>query len=152
TRSWHTRTSTLMNERWQGPYRKTWSGNMKLSSLEIAQAVQAIRHSVRNQIVPSGYSIDSRTLRPGECFIAIRGKNFDGHQFIPEALGKGASLVIAQSDVLGEVNAAWPVIVVEDTLTALQRLAGHVRRKWGRKVVGITGSTGKTTTKEITSS
>ncbi|PYV90189.1 MAG: UDP-N-acetylmuramoyl-tripeptide--D-alanyl-D-alanine ligase [Acidobacteria bacterium] len=125
---------------------------MKLSSLEIAQAVQAISHSVRNQIVPSGYSIDSRTLRPGECFIAIRGKNFDGHQFIPEALGKGASLVIAQSDVLGEVNAAWPVIVVEDTLSALQRLAGHVRRKWGRKVVGITGSTGKTTTKEITSS
>src|SRR5437867_8264228 len=124
---------------------------MRLSSLEITQAVQAARHSVQDQVVPSGYSIDSRTLQPGECFIAIRGKNFDGHQFIPEALVKGASLVIAQSDMPGGAKAAWPVIFVEDTLIALQRLATYIRRKWGRKVVGITGSTGKTTTKEITS-
>ena len=122
---------------------------MRLSSLEITQAVQAVRHSVQDQVVPSGYSIDSRTLQPGECFIAIRGKNFDGHQFIPEVLSKGASLVIAHSN--DGLDAAWPVIFVEDTLIALQRLATHVRKKWGKKVVGITGSTGKTTTKEITS-
>jgi len=123
---------------------------MNLSPFEIAEAVQANGHSVRNGVVPSGYSIDSRTLQAGECFIAICGKNFDGHQFIPEAFSQGASLAIAQSGARALIEPNLPVILVENTLEALQRLATYARKKWGKKVVAITGSTGKTTTKEIT--
>ena len=125
---------------------------MKMSSLEISQAVKAAQAPTQNGIVPSGYSIDSRTIQSGECFIAIRGPNFDGHQFIPEALRKGASLIVAQAKANAEWSKDAPVLFVEDTLVALQRLANHVRSKWGRKVIAITGSTGKTTTKEIVSS
>ena len=121
---------------------------MKLTGGEIAQAVNAVRHSLVSDVAPSGYSIDSRTLSPGEAFIAIRGKNFDGHRFIPEALRKEASLVIARSDFPFS-DGRVPAIYVEDTLAALQSLARYSRQKWGRKIVGITGSTGKTTTKEI---
>jgi UDP-N-acetylmuramoyl-tripeptide--D-alanyl-D-alanine ligase len=124
---------------------------MKLSSLEISQAVKAVRRQATDGIVPTGYSIDSRTIRSGECFIAIRGPNFDGHQFISEALSKGASLIVAQVERRGTWSTEAPVLFVEDTLVALQQLANHVRRKWGKKVIAITGSIGKTTTKEITS-
>jgi UDP-N-acetylmuramoyl-tripeptide--D-alanyl-D-alanine ligase len=124
---------------------------MKLSSLEISQAVRAIRSQASDGIVPTGYSIDSRTLQSGECFIAIRGRNFDGHQFISEALSGGASLIVAQVEAKGAWSAEAPAIFVEDTLIALQQLANHARRKWGKKVIAITGSIGKTTTKEIAS-
>jgi UDP-N-acetylmuramoyl-tripeptide--D-alanyl-D-alanine ligase len=123
---------------------------MNLSPSEIAEAVQSSSHSARNGTAPSGYSIDSRTLQAGECFIAICGRNFDGHQFIPEAFSRGASLAIAQSGTSAVTGLNRPVILVENTLSALQRLAGYAREKWGKKVVAITGSTGKTTTKEIT--
>ncbi len=125
---------------------------MRMSSLEISQAVDAVQTPTRSAIFPAGYSIDSRTVQSGECFIAIRGPNFDGHQFIPEALGKGASLIVAQAEAKRAWSTAAPVIYVEDTLVALQRLANYARSKWGRKVIAITGSTGKTTTKEIVGS
>jgi UDP-N-acetylmuramoyl-tripeptide--D-alanyl-D-alanine ligase len=124
---------------------------MKLKAEEIAAAVQARRLDANGAIVPSGYSIDSRTLAAGECFIAIQGPNFDGHDFIEAALKQGAALIIAKADTKTSIEAAWPVIRVDDTLAALQRLANFTRRKWGKTVVAITGSTGKTTTKEITS-
>ena len=124
---------------------------MKLSSSEISQAIKARCWQTADEIFPAGYSIDSRTIQPGECFIAIRGRNFDGHQFIAEALTKGASLVVAEVGSKGSWPTEAPVVTVDDTLVALQRLANHVRLKWGKKVVAITGSTGKTTTKEITS-
>jgi UDP-N-acetylmuramoyl-tripeptide--D-alanyl-D-alanine ligase len=123
---------------------------MKLRAEEIATAVQAQRLTAAAGIVPSGYAIDSRTLAPGECFIAIQGPNFDGHEFIGTALERGAALVIARSDTKSLVESHWPVIRVDDTLVALQQLANFARRKWGRTVVAITGSTGKTTTKEMT--
>jgi UDP-N-acetylmuramoyl-tripeptide--D-alanyl-D-alanine ligase len=124
---------------------------MKLSSSEISQAIGAIRQPAHDEIVPVGYSIDSRTIRPGECFIAIRGRNFDGHQFISEALSKGASLLIANTNTGNHWPSHSPILIVENTLLALQRLATHVRAKWGKRLVAITGSTGKTTTKDITS-
>jgi len=124
---------------------------MKLRAEEIATAVQAQRLNAAASIVPSGYSIDSRTLGSGECFIAIRGPNFDGHEFIGAALERGAALVIAHSDTKSLIEPDWPVIRVDDTLVALQQLANFARRKWGKTVVAITGSTGKTTTKEMTS-
>ena len=96
---------------------------------------------------PSGYSIDTRTLRKGDLFFAIVGQNQDGHKFLAEAAAKGAvAAVISQ----GAHGAQLPVIVVKDTLRALQDLAGFVRRKLPAKVVAITGSSGKTTTKEMT--
>lgn len=124
---------------------------MKLSAEEIATAVQAEYRDAAGSIVPSGYSIDSRTLTAGECFVAIQGPNFDGHEFIGAALKQGASLIIARADTKSSIEPGWPVIRVNDTLIALQRLANFTRRKWGKTVVAITGSTGKTTTKEMTS-
>jgi len=123
---------------------------MKLRAEEIANAVQAQRLDAAGSIVPSGYSIDSRTLNPGECFMAIQGPNFDGHEFMGPALERGAALLVARADTKSPIEPDWPVIRVDDTLCALQRLANFTRRKWGKTVVAITGSTGKTTTKEMT--
>lgn len=99
----------------------------------------------------TGYSIDSRTLQPGDLFFAIRGGRFDGHDFLPSAFERGAvAAVIAreQSAGLSDALRARPLLLVDDPLTALQRLAAAVRRHWGKRVIGITGSAGKTTTKE----
>jgi len=104
-------------------------------------------------------SIDTRTLQPGALFIAIKGDNFDGHEFVDEAVRRGAAGMLvsrAPQAVEGGVDeapalAAAPAvtIVVDDTLEALQALGRDVRRRSGARVVAITGSAGKTTTKEI---
>lgn len=99
----------------------------------------------------TGYSIDSRTLQPGDLFFAIRGERFDGHDFVTAAMEKGAAAaVVARNRVADLPDAArkHPLLATDDPLLALQRLAAAVRRHWGRRVVGITGSAGKTTTKE----
>ncbi|MYH31127.1 MAG: UDP-N-acetylmuramoylalanyl-D-glutamate--2,6-diaminopimelate ligase, partial [Acidobacteria bacterium] len=99
-------------------------------------------------------SIDSRRIRPGDVFLAIRGNRLDGHDFIAEAVGRGAAGVIvsdaAAAPVTGARGVAPATIVVEDTTDALQSIARDVRRRSGAKVVAITGSVGKTTTKELT--
>lgn len=98
-----------------------------------------------------GFSIDSRTLEPGELFIAIRGERFDGHAFVRAAFDRGAEGVIVSDEAVAAAAPAGAVaIVVADTVTALQALARHVRRESGAKVTAITGSAGKTTTKETT--
>ena len=92
-------------------------------------------------------SIDSRTLPAGALFVAVKGERFDGHAFVKDALARGASglVVSAPVDRAGDVA----VIEVADTVAALQHLGHVVRRRSGAKVVAITGSAGKTTTKEI---
>lgn len=101
--------------------------------------------------IPSGYSIDSRTLTPGDLFFAIVGPNHDGHRFITEASKKlAAGIVVSNAAALPTAGPDVPAIVVPDTLRALQDLAGFVRRSLPAKVVAITGSNGKTTTKEMT--
>lgn len=95
-------------------------------------------------------SIDSRTIKKGELFIAIKGKNFDGHDFIEDAVKKGASGVVSNRS-LPRVKKV-PVIVTKDTVTALGDMAADHRRKFNIPVVGITGSNGKTTAKEIIAS
>ena len=98
----------------------------------------------------SGFSIDSRTLASGDLFLAIRGERFDGHAFVGAAVERGASgIIISDPPAAAGLPAGTGVILVEDTVTALQSLARHIRRESGAKVTAITGSAGKTTTKEI---
>ena len=99
----------------------------------------------------TGYSIDTRTLAAGDLFFAIRGERFDGHAFVTDALNKGAAGAVVARDqltVLPMEAQAHPLLLVEDPLIALQRLAAAVRRQWGKRVIAVTGSAGKTTTKE----
>src|SRR6201996_5551237 len=99
----------------------------------------------------SGYSIDTRTLQPGDLFFAIRGERFDAHDFVATALERGArAAVVARSKLTDLLPLAHKnsLLIVDDPLTALQTLAAAVRRHWNKRVVGITGSAGKTTTKE----
>jgi len=93
----------------------------------------------------TGASIDSRTLRPGDLFFALRGER-DGHQFVEQALagGAAAAVVAASSGMRGP-----RVLAVEDPEAALQRLGVEARRRWGKRIVCVTGSAGKTTTKEM---
>jgi UDP-N-acetylmuramoyl-tripeptide--D-alanyl-D-alanine ligase len=97
----------------------------------------------------SGYSIDSRTLKPGDLFFALVGPRLDGHDFVNDALARGAAAVVI-SRAAGRYAAAPAVVRVGDTTAALQELGAHVRRARGVKVVGITGSAGKTTAKDLT--
>jgi UDP-N-acetylmuramoyl-tripeptide--D-alanyl-D-alanine ligase len=126
---------------------------MKLPLEQIAEwtsAQLAIPHGVAAGEA-TGYSIDTRTLAPGDLFFAIRGERFDAHDFVADALAKGACAAVIASakarDLLPEGH-AHPLLLVEDPLAALQTLAAAVRRHWGKRVVAVTGSAGKTTTKE----
>ncbi len=100
----------------------------------------------------SGVSIDTRTLHAGDLFFAILGPNQDGHRFIPEALSKGALGAVAQRDYTypGKFPPGRVLLKVEDTHEALKDSAAAVRRSWPGTLVAITGSMGKTTTKEFT--
>jgi UDP-N-acetylmuramoyl-tripeptide--D-alanyl-D-alanine ligase len=95
-------------------------------------------------------SIDSRTLSPGDLFVAIRGARFDGHQFVAGALERGALGALVDAKEARPDRSPSVLIGVDDTTRALQMVARDVRRRSGAKVVAITGSAGKTTTKEIT--
>jgi UDP-N-acetylmuramoyl-tripeptide--D-alanyl-D-alanine ligase len=94
------------------------------------------------------YSIDSRTIAPGELFFAVKGERFDGHDFVAAALEAGAVAAVVRKDHLDRYADPSRLLAVDDTLTALQTLATAVRKLWGKPVVGVTGSAGKTTTKE----
>jgi UDP-N-acetylmuramoyl-tripeptide--D-alanyl-D-alanine ligase len=120
--------------------------------------------------VALGYSIDSRTIKKGELFFAVRGEKFDGHDFLNQAFQKGAIAAIVSKEKFAEISAGvapgalvrggrqsgtpaapqseWVLVPVEDTLLALQLLAQAVRRLWARPLIAVTGSAGKTTTKE----
>lgn len=102
-------------------------------------------------VTARGYSIDSRTLQSGDIFFAIHGERFDGHDFVEAALRVGAVAAViskAQSNRYAADAVRRRLLLVDDPLAALQRLASSVRRQWGKRVIGITGSAGKTTTKE----
>lgn len=126
---------------------------MSLTAGDIAAATggDVIRGNARQPI--EGFSIDTRTLAAGDLFIAIRGERFDGHQFVGDALARGAIGVVVESGTSGAAaagpGAAPVVIAVGDTTLALQQIARDVRRRSAARVVAITGSAGKTTTKEI---
>ncbi len=98
-----------------------------------------------------GYSIDTRSLAPGQLFFAIRGPRFDAHQFVGQALERGAAGVVVEQPFFASAPVEWrpSLLAVPDTHDALQSLAREVRRRWGKRVVAVTGSTGKSTTKEM---
>jgi len=104
---------------------------------------------------PVGYSIDSRTLRPGELHFAIRGENYDGHNFVVDALANRATAAVVSRGFLDSDQGRQidphksALILVDDTLEALQLLAYTVIKRWKGKVIAVTGSLGKTTTKEM---
>jgi UDP-N-acetylmuramoyl-tripeptide--D-alanyl-D-alanine ligase len=93
----------------------------------------------------SGLSIDTRTIARGDIFIALQGENGDGHAFVAEALAKGASGAMVHRPISG----ISPLLQVDDTLAALARLGGFARARFGGELAAITGSVGKTTTKEM---
>src|SRR5690349_2523808 len=120
---------------------------MKLPLWRIAEFVGA-RGECDQESVAMGYSIDSRTLNAGDLFIAIAGERFDGHQYAQAALEKGAvgAIVAAEKNVTGDT---LRLLRVEDTVKALQLLGAAARRLWGKPLLAVTGSAGKTTTKEL---
>ncbi len=96
----------------------------------------------------SEFSIDTRSIKKGEVYIAIEGPNFDGHDFIEDAEKKGARALI----VSREVSSILPFIVVNNTLDFMETIAVHNRSSFNGNVIGITGTNGKTTSKQILSS
>jgi UDP-N-acetylmuramoyl-tripeptide--D-alanyl-D-alanine ligase len=96
-----------------------------------------------------GISTDSRTTKAGDCFFAIAGENFDGHDYVADAFAKGAVCAVVSKDIDAEKSAGKCLLKVEDTIRALGELAREYRRQAGYKVVAITGSAGKTTTRQI---
>jgi UDP-N-acetylmuramoyl-tripeptide--D-alanyl-D-alanine ligase len=120
---------------------------MKLPVWRIAEFTSA-QGEIDQELVAMGYSIDSRTLQSGELFIAIKGDRFDGHDFVQAALKKDAVAAVVQADVKLDVDPKR-LLIVDDTLQALQALGAAARRLWGKPLIAVTGSAGKTTTKEI---
>jgi UDP-N-acetylmuramoyl-tripeptide--D-alanyl-D-alanine ligase len=108
---------------------------------------------------PLGYAIDSRTIREGDLFFAIKGENHDGHHFVADVLSKGAiAAVINRESASGiqkqlsknsQISDPRLLINVDDTLAALQKLSRKVVKKWRGQLVAVTGSAGKTTTKDL---
>jgi UDP-N-acetylmuramoyl-tripeptide--D-alanyl-D-alanine ligase len=111
----------------------------------VADAVGATRRADNAGSVVGEVVTDSRTIKPGDLFIALRGPRFDGHAFVADVLNRGAVAAIVER---GRVQDDDRTIEVPDTLEALQRLAHEVRRSVATRVIAITGSAGKTTTKE----
>ena len=102
-------------------------------------------------IAVSGVSIDSRTLNVGEAFFAIRGERHDGHAFLRDAVGRGAGCLVVDT-VPDELPAGVPLVLTDDTTQALGRLGAWNRGRFTIPVAAVTGSNGKTTTKELMAS
>jgi UDP-N-acetylmuramoyl-tripeptide--D-alanyl-D-alanine ligase len=120
---------------------------MKLPLWRIAEFVGS-RGECDQEAVAMGYSIDSRTLNAGDLFIAIAGEHFDGHNYVQAALEKGAVGAIVEAGKKADGD-PLRLLQVEDSLKALQLLGAAARRLWGKPLLAVTGSAGKTTTKEI---
>jgi UDP-N-acetylmuramoyl-tripeptide--D-alanyl-D-alanine ligase len=110
---------------------------------ELSGVAQALGVRVESDARITGWSIDSRTVAPGDLFFALRGPNHDGNVYVEEVLRKGAVAAVANDAKPGRV------LVVPDTLEALQGTAVWALGQWGGEVIGVTGSAGKTSTKDV---
>ena len=121
---------------------------IKISDLKKLTNVEILNEKLIKPI--TGVSIDSRKINSGDLFFAIKGENFDGHDFVDEVISKNSSAVVIERSQLKRFNdKSYPLIVVDDTIKALGELANIYRKKFELKVIGLTGSNGKTTTKEM---
>jgi UDP-N-acetylmuramoyl-tripeptide--D-alanyl-D-alanine ligase len=116
---------------------------MKFSLRAVADAL-GVSLPANSDATVTGWSVDSRTLQPGDLFFALRGPVNDGHAHVAEVFEKGAVAAVVEESVSG-----GPLLHVDDTLHALQKLATWARREWRGDVVAVTGSAGKTTTKDV---
>src|SRR5258705_3560869 len=115
---------------------------MKLPLSRVADFISAGGEFDRQAIAQS-YSIDSRTIHPGELFFAVKGERMDGHDFVQQALEKGALAAVVRDDQTARYPVKAGLMAVDDTLVALQNLGAAGRRLWGKPLVGVTGSTGQ---------
>lgn len=120
---------------------------MKLSLHRVAEFTQA-SGTFDHGAIAEGYSIDTRSLLAGDLFFAIKGERLEGHDFVEAALQAGAVAAVISRDQLSRYAEKSRLIAVADSTLALQHLGAAVRRLWGKKLIGVTGSAGKTTTKE----
>ena len=112
------------------------------------RVAEALGGGPRGATALAGIATDSRTIRPGTVFVALRGDNFDAHDFLDAAVRAGAAALVISRPGLAS-GLTIPVFEVPDTLVALGQLGQYRRRAWGKPVVGITGTNGKTSTKEL---
>src|SRR6202011_3727390 len=115
-----------------------------LSILQIAELANAKLEQGDGRISVERISTDSRIIKKGELFVALRGENFDGHKFVEATAKAGAAGAIVDLEWNGKVPAKFAIIRAEDTLLAYQNLAANYRKALSIKVVAITGSNGKT--------
>ena len=120
---------------------------MKLPLSRVAEFTSA-RGSFDRNAIAEAYSIDSRSILPGQLFFAVKGERLDGHDFVEQAIEKGAVAAVVGKEASKRYAASTPLVIVDDTLKALQVLAMAVRQLWGKPLIGVTGSAGKTTTKD----
>ena len=128
--------------------------NMYLKELlNIPKCLATFKGDVRQLNRPiNAVAIDSRKVSTGDVFVAIRGERLDGHQFLPEAIQRGALAVLVDQNWIKANKHEYlkaNLFIVSDTLMALQELANNYRRKFTIPIIGLTGSVGKTTTKEM---
>jgi len=124
-----------------------------MNPLPLSQVAQLAGGSISSgdqTVVVNKVSTDSRTLKSSELFVALRGENFDGHNFVESAAQIGAAGAIVESTWNGEIPKNFALIRAKDTLQAYQDLAANYRKSLTLKVVAITGSNGKTSTKDFT--
>src|SRR5215831_1544986 len=114
----------------------------------IAQFAGASLESGDGTVVINRISTDSRTIKPGELFVALHGENFDAHDFVEAAAKLGAAGTLVNRNWKGNVPGNFALIRAIDTLHAYQQIAANYRRSLSLKVVAITGSNGKTSTKD----
>jgi UDP-N-acetylmuramoyl-tripeptide--D-alanyl-D-alanine ligase len=115
-------------------------------NIPLRRVAEWLASNMESDAVVTGWSVDSRTIQPGGLFFALRGPNQDGHAYISQALDKGAAAVVAEGRLVPDLPS---VLHVENSLKALETLASRARTEWGGEVVAVTGSAGKTTTKDI---
>ncbi len=117
--------------------------------LELRAAATALNGRLIGENAPFvGVTTDTRQMSDGDLLVAIRGERFDGHRFVADALKSGAAGAIVDQIGVDQI-ASGPLIVVSDTRKALGQLAAHWRRQWHGVLIGVTGSNGKTTVKEM---